>query len=57
MMNELKVKVGDWVRFYNSGILVIGKVEYIEKEISNKVTLNTDAGRIYLSSVLEVRKP
>ena len=56
-MDELKVKEGDWVRFYNSGVLVIGKVEYIEKDIIGKVTLNTDVGAVYLSSVLEVRKP
>ena len=49
--------VGDWVRFYNGGELVIGQVEYIVKDrYTFGYSLSTTAGGISLDYVLEVRK-
>jgi hypothetical protein len=62
-----QIEVGDWVRFYNNGKLVIGQVEYVVKE--RIPTLNsfdtpakagfdvkTDIGSVNSCYVLEVRK-
>lgn len=53
----LEVKPGDWVRFYRSGALVIGKVEYLDVEdtYQRRVLLRTDAGTVRQDCVLEVR--
>lgn len=48
-----KAKVGDWVRFYKDGRLVIGEVKYIET--SGGVVFLTDQGGVDIESVLEVR--
>ena len=52
----MKVKVGDWVRFYSNGRLVIGAVQYIENvRILGNINLHTDAGTIDVEDVYEVR--
>ena len=52
----MKAKVGDWIRFYNNGILVIGVVEYlIEHDVLHDLDYATDKGRCSEDSVLEVR--
>ena len=47
---------GDWVRFYQSGKLVIGQVEYIAKGITGRYEIKTDIGSITEDFVFEVRK-
>ena len=55
-MNKVnKVKIGDWVRFYQQGKLVIGSVEYIDIDCVGKVTICTDVGGTSPESVLERR--
>lgn len=49
------VKVGDWVRFYSNGVLVIGQVEYIYKDLWTRIC--TDKGMISPDSIREVRRP
>ena len=53
----MKVKVGDWVRFYRDGALVLGVVSYIRKreawELCNSA--QTDQGEVSIERVLEVR--
>lgn len=48
-------EVGDWVRFYQSGKLVLGAVEYITKDSSGHTELNTDCGSVWAEHVFEVR--
>ena len=56
-MKDNTVLVGDWVRFYQSGKLVIGQVEYIAKStITGRYELKTDIGSVTEEYVLEVRK-
>lgn len=51
-----QINVGDWIRFYRSGILHIGQVEYIGKTISGYVVYHTDnGGEVHKDSILEVR--
>jgi hypothetical protein len=52
-----KVKVGNWVRFYRSGILVIGVVQYIHppKLGFTFFRVDTDQGTIDSESILEIR--
>ena len=51
----MKVKVGDWVRFYEGGILVIGVVQYIEKDLLGYTIVKTDIGSVDIRYILEVR--
>lgn len=53
----MDIKPGAWVRFYNNGHLVIGKVEYVAEDPVQgwKYYLNTDQGRVEASQVLEIR--
>lgn len=52
----MNCKVGDWVRFYNNGELVIGVVEYKRiDQILNEAELSTTAGSVYEEQVLERR--
>lgn len=52
----MNIKVGDWVRFYQSGIIVIGVVEYITKDkYDGKISIKTDIGAIDSDYVLEKR--
>jgi len=55
-MKEYTIMQGDWVRFYQSGKLVIGQVEYITKGITGRYEIKTDIGSITEEFVLEVRK-
>jgi len=51
-----KFKVGDWVRFYRNGQLVMGVVQYIHQdEFSDKQELSTDNGAVDSDMVLERR--
>lgn len=52
-----KYEVGDWVRFYSAGKLVIGLVEYISPPslIAHDDTLMTSAGSVNSENVLERR--
>ena len=55
-MSKEDVKVGDWVRFYRAGKLVMGVVMYIHKEgVLHKIELQTDNGAVDLDSVIEKR--
>lgn len=51
-----EAKHGDWVRWMNSGRMVIGKVEYIKERTGGFVDLYTDNGCVSIESVLEVRR-
>ena len=51
----MKAKIGDWVRFYRGGILIIGVVNYIGADIWCKDEYFTDAGVVSEDSVKEVR--
>ena len=52
MCNE--IEVGDWVRFYQNGKLVIGQVEYIrEGKFTGEKEYHTDIGRT--THILEYR--
>ena len=49
--------VGDWVRFYRGGELILAVVEYrVENGVFGKYELCTTAGRIPEEAVLECRK-
>jgi hypothetical protein len=48
-------KKGDWVKFYRGGLLVIGQVDYILKDILGNVFLATDIGEVCTEHVLEKR--
>ena len=52
----MNVKVGDWIRFYQGGVLVIGVVQYVEKDYLGYLIANTDIGKIDSRYVLEVRR-
>jgi hypothetical protein len=55
-MKEYTIMQGDWVRFYQSGKLVIGQVEYITKGITGRYEIKTDIGSVTEDFVFEVRK-
>ena len=55
-MKDYTIMQGDWVRFYQSGKLVIGQVEYITKGITGRYEIKTDIGSITEDYVFEVRK-
>lgn len=52
---KLQVGIGDWVRFYQNGVLVIGQVEYEIIGITNQRNFCTDVGAVCEDCVLEVR--
>lgn len=48
---------GDWVRFYQNGKLVIGRVEYITKDSGYwEPAVHTDIGSVMHKNILEVRR-
>lgn len=49
-----KYKLGQWVRFYNRGDLVIGIILYIKKQIDG-IEYCTDEGTVDEDSILEAR--
>lgn len=52
----MKVQIGDWVRFYRNGALVIGIVNYRRRdEFLGHWILSTDAGEVDADDVLEIR--
>ncbi len=53
-MNET-IKVGSWIRFYMNGVLVVGVVQYIEKDILGYWIAKTDIGAVDTRYVLEAR--
>ena len=55
-MNKEQVEVGDWIRFYSNGELVIGQVEYKSKSTIGTKYLQTSQGEVSEDTVLEVRK-
>lgn len=56
MAERGSVNVGDWVRFYFGGRLVIGLVAYVqERPFGSDRDLVTDAGFTSEESVLETR--
>lgn len=54
-MSQFLVEVGDWIRFYSGGRLIIGVVEYITFDRLKNPQYNTDQGVTY--NFVEVRKP
>lgn len=54
-MIKPKYKIRDWVRFYSSGKIVIGEVNYINKNIVSKYTYSTDSGAVGEEYILESR--
>ena len=56
---ERKCQVGDWIRFYQNGKLVIGVVEYITKDrllgSVNDEELCTTSGTVNADQVVEKR--
>ena len=52
----MKAKVGDWVRFYRDGKLVIGHVNYVRTDtVLGDAEYQTDIGSVDEDSLLEVR--
>jgi hypothetical protein len=51
-------QVGDWVRFYVGGRLVVGVVEYVTQDTVQpwKWWVATNVGSVCASSVLEIRR-
>jgi hypothetical protein len=50
-------EIGDWVRFYKNGVLVLGIVEYRAKDpVLGEYKLSTDVGSVYEEQVLERRR-
>lgn len=47
---------GDWVRFYRNGVLVVGEVRYMHRDITDKLKLSTDQGEIDSRAVIEIRR-
>lgn len=52
----MTIQVGDWVRFYQNGLLVIGVVQYIEEPGSLGSVISTDIGSVYDKYVIELRR-
>jgi hypothetical protein len=55
----VKVKEGDWVRFYRNGALVIGVVQYVRNRDTYprwEKQAMTDVGAVDLGSILESRR-
>ena len=54
----MKIEVGDWVRFYQNGKMIIGRGEYLRySAILGGTEACTDQGAVDVESVLEVRRP
>jgi hypothetical protein len=52
----MKIKVGDWVRFYHDGKMVIGVVQYtVKDDLLGYMTAQTDIGAVDFRYILEVR--
>lgn len=56
MSKKTTASVGDWVRFYQNGNIVIGSVQYIETAgVIGTTVLKTDVGAVEEKHVLEIR--
>lgn len=56
-MSALKIEIGDWVRFYRNGVLVIGVVQYVPRvDVIGFQYYATDMGEVRADSILEVRR-
>lgn len=53
--NSKNIKPGDWIRFYQSGRLVIGVVAYIQDD-GWRAMAQTDIGACNLDDILEYRR-
>lgn len=60
---DADIRVGDWLRFYKSGVLVIGVVQYVRPlealAPSQRVAgpyFSTDLGEVSALAVVEVRR-
>lgn len=52
----MKAQIGQWVRFYRNGTLVIGVVQYVrENDLLQTEDYLTDQGSVHESMVLEAR--
>ena len=56
MIEQDTSKIGDWVRFYSGGRLIIGLVEYVSKNILGDTILHTCQGAVSESGVFERRR-
>lgn len=54
-MTAMNINVGDWIRFYQSGVLVIGVVQYLEKDLLGYMVAKTDIGAVDTRYILEAR--
>lgn len=52
---RVPLDIGNWVRFYQRGVLVIGVIEYLEKDNLGVITVSTDIGQVNAKYILEVR--
>lgn len=55
-MSDRKIEIGDWVRFYRNGVMVIGVVQYGPRDDWGDKYYSTDAGEVAANSILEVRR-
>ena len=55
-MNQPKYKVGDWIRFYNMGKLVIDQVEYVTEEILGYSYKTLHNGSVSEDSIIDWRE-
>jgi hypothetical protein len=58
MSDQPAIEVGDWVSFYQSGRIVIGRVLYLpmQNSWSSGARISTDIGEVNSEYVLETRK-
>lgn len=55
-INVNDIKIGSWVRFYRDNQLVIGQVEYMQRNrVFGNPTIQTDQGTVDARYILEVR--
>lgn len=55
MSDGVSIEVGDWIRFYSAGRLVIARVDYIRIALGGYTEYCTEQG--ITRDVLEARKP
>lgn len=56
MSEATDIKVGDWIRFYADGQLVIGVVQYIQEDVLHKLCALTDIGSVGFDRIIESRR-
>lgn len=51
-----KLQVGDWIRYYSNGELIINAIEYITKDsLLGELTFHTARGNVTIEYILESR--